>query len=131
MRYQAYLRVVNDESTIRKLHQETNVPGAVIKPLKACREGTKEFWWHWYTDKIDLDLDDIDGGVNDLLERYRPFFADIKKYRGPDAGTCLELVTHHREGEEPLGLYLSAETIVLLSELGAALDNDCIYERNK
>ncbi len=124
--YHAYLRVVNDEATIRQLQFETNIPSAVIKPLKARREGTKEVWWHWHTEKVDLDPADIDSGVKALLERYRPFFADIKKYRGPDADTYLELVTYHRENEEPQGLYLSPETILLLGELGAALDNDCV-----
>jgi len=45
MRYQAYLRVLNDEASIRKLYEKTNVPGAVVKPLKARREGTEEVWW--------------------------------------------------------------------------------------
>jgi hypothetical protein len=69
MRYQAYLRIINDEASIRKLHLETNIPSAVIRPLKARREGTKEVWWHWYTEKVDLDLADIDCGVKAILER--------------------------------------------------------------
>jgi hypothetical protein len=127
MRYQAYLRVLNDEATIRKLYEKTNVPGAVVKPLKARREGTEKVWWDWETEKVDLDLADVDSGLKVLLERYRPFFADIKKYRGPEADTYLELVSHHQENEEPRGS-LSPETISLLSELGAALDNDCVYD---
>jgi hypothetical protein len=128
MRYQVYLRVVNDEATIRQLHLETNIPGAVIKPLKARREETKEVWWYWHTEKVNLDPADIDSAVKAVLKRYRPFFGDIKKYRGPHADTSLELVTYHRENEEPQGLYLSPETILLLGELGAALDNDCVYD---
>ena len=85
-------------------------------------------WWHWHTEKVDLDPADLDSGVKALLERYRPVFADIKKYRGSDADTYLGLVTYHRENEELQGLYLSPETILLLCELGAALDNDCVYD---
>jgi hypothetical protein len=36
------------------------------------------------------------------------------------------VVTQYDEGEEPQGLYLSAETVQLLSEMGGALDNDVI-----
>lgn len=126
MRFQAYLRVVNDEGSIRALQEHTNIPDAAIKPLKAPREGTDEVWWHWHTAHTDIDSTDIDGGVKELLKKYRPFFTDIRKYRGPEADTTLELVTYHQDHEEPRGLYLSSETITLLSELGAALDNDCV-----
>ncbi len=128
MRFQAYLRVVNDEGSIRSLHEHTNIPGAAIKPLKAHGEGTDEVWWHWHTAHTDIDGTEIDGGVKELLKKYRPFFTDIKKYRGPEADTYLELVTYHQEHEEPRGLYLSSETITLLSELGAAFDNDCVCD---
>jgi hypothetical protein len=39
------------------------------------------------------------------------------------------MVTHYFEGEEPRGLYLSAETVQLLNELGAAFDNDILVNR--
>ena len=32
-------------------------------------------------------------------------------------------------GEEPRGLYLSAETVLLLSEMGGAFDNDIYFEK--
>jgi hypothetical protein len=128
MRFQAYLRVLNDEATIRHFHQETNIPGSVIEPLKTSREGTEQVWWQWHSAKVDLDGADIDGGTKDLLQRHRAFFEDIEKYRGPEADTYLELVTYHRENEEPQGLYLSSETILLLSELRASLDIDCVYD---
>jgi len=41
----------------------------------------------------------------------------------------LEVVTQCEHGEEPRGLYLSAGTILLLSEMGAALDNDVYSEK--
>jgi hypothetical protein len=37
------------------------------------------------------------------------------------------MVTRYREDEDPCGLYLSAETISLLGELGGALDNDAVW----
>jgi hypothetical protein len=128
MRFEAYLRVLNDEASIRKLHQETNIPGSVIEPLKARGEGTEKVLWQWHSAKVDIDGADIDRGIKLLLARYRPFFEDIERYRGPEADTYLELVTYHGENEEPRGLYLSSETISVLSELGAALDNDCVYD---
>jgi hypothetical protein len=41
----------------------------------------------------------------------------------------LEVVTQYEKGEEPRGLYLSAETVLLLSEMGGAFDND-VYSDN-
>jgi hypothetical protein len=128
LRFQAHLRIVNDQASIHALQEHTNIPEAAIKPLKANREGTNEVWWHWHTVRTDIDGTDIDGGIKELLKKYRPFFTVIKKYRGPEAATCLELVTYHQEHEEPRGLYLSSETVTLLSELGAAFDNDCVYD---
>ncbi len=128
MRFQAYIGIVNDAGSIRALHEHTNIPDAAIKPLKALREGTGEVWWHWHTAKTDIDGTDIDAGVKELLKKHRPFFTAIKKYRGPEADTTLELVTYHREKEEPWGFSLSSETISLLSELDAAFDNDCVYD---
>ena len=128
MRFQAYLRVLNDEASIRKLHHETNIPGSLIEPLKARREGTEEVLWQWRSAKVDIVGAGVDRGIRLLLDRYRPLFKDIERYRGPEADTYLELVTYHGENEEPQGLYLSSETISVLSELGAALDNDCVND---
>ncbi len=121
MRFVAYLRVLNDEATIRQLHEETSIPSSRIEPLKARKEGTKEVWWHWYTARADIDGFDIDTGLKALLERFQPFFANIKKHTGPEADTYHELVTYLGENEEPQGSYLSSETILLLSELGGGV----------
>jgi hypothetical protein len=128
MRFQAYLRVLSDEATIRTLYNETNVPGAVIKRLKAPKEGTDETWWNWETVHVDIDQSDVDRGVRALLEQYQPLFADIKQYRGPEADTYLELITFYNEHENPTGFCLSVESISLLNELGAAFDNDSVPE---
>ena len=53
-------------------------------------------------------------------------FPSIKKYEGPETDVYLEIVTRYKENEDPRGLYLSAEAISLLNELGAALDNDVV-----
>ena len=121
--------MVNDEQSIRALYEHANIPEATIKSLKARRDGTSEVWWLWHTPHINIDGRDIDGGIRALLEKYRSFFTAIKKYRGHEAETCLELVTYHQEKEEPQGFSLSPETISLLNELGAAFDNDCVYDR--
>ncbi len=54
---------------------------------------------------------------------YRSIFPIIKKNQ-VETDIYLEVVTQYEEGEEPQGLYLSAETVQLLSEMGGALDND-------
>jgi len=50
------------------------------------------------------------------------FFPMIKRHDGPETDIYLEVATQYQEGDAPEGLYLSAETILLLSEMGAALD---------
>ena len=54
----------------------------------------------------------------------KPIFPIIQKHRGPETEIYLEVVTRYDEHDNPLGMYLSAETLKLLGELGAALDID-------
>ncbi len=50
----------------------------------------------------------------------------LRKYEGPETDIYLEVVMQYEEGEEPWGLYLSDETVMLLSEMGGALDFDAV-----
>ena len=128
MRIQAYIRILSDEARVRSIHDETNLPNASIKRLKA-RRGTsgEEMWWNWQTERISIDVENPDGGLRAFLEAHRSIFPAIKKCQGPEADIYLEIVTQYDRGDDPRGLYLSSETIKLLSEMGAALDNDVIY----
>jgi Domain of unknown function (DUF4279) len=128
MRIQAYLRAVSDERTIRALHEGTNIPGTSIQQLKARKDpATDEMWWNWKTDYVDINQQEVDHGVREMLQRYSPFFPAIKKFRG-DADLYLELVVLLKQGETAPGLYLSAESIALLNDLGAGLDNDVVLD---
>jgi len=127
MRIQAYLRVLGDEATIRAIHRETKVSKASIKQLKARKGMTRDdTWWNWQTARTPIDIENPDDGIRVLLSRYRPIFPLIRKHSGPDTDIYLEIVTQYDENEDPHGLYLSAETVQLLSELGGALDNDVV-----
>ena len=127
MRIEAYLRILSDEARIRSIYTETNLPNASIKRLKARRgASSEEMWWNWQTEKTSVDVEKPDDGLRALLEAHRPIFVIIKKHRGPETDIYLEVVTQYEEGEEPQGLYLSAETVQLLSEMGGALDNDVV-----
>jgi hypothetical protein len=127
MRFEAYIRVLSDEATIRSLYSNVNVPEVVIEQLKARKEGTDEKWWNWQTAKVEIDdFANIDREVRALLERYRPFFANIRNWPGPNSDIYLELVSYYEENERPSGLYLSADSLRLLAELGAAIDNDAV-----
>lgn len=127
MRIEAYLRVLGIEATIRELHRETNVPDAVIERLKARRDaGQDDMWWNWRTQRVSIDTNNPDDGLRALLLAHRPIFPIIKRHQGPETDIYLEVVTRYEESEEPHGLYLSAETVQLLSEMGGALDNDVV-----
>lgn len=126
MRVEAYLRVLGDEATIRAIHAETNLPNASIKRLKARRGASEEeMWWNWQTTRTPIAADNPDDGLRALLQAHRPIFPIIKKNQ-VETDIYLEVVTQYDEGEEPQGLYLSAETVQLLSEMGGALDNDVV-----
>jgi len=128
MRIEAYIRVLGDEATVRAIHAETNLPNAKIKRLKA-RKGTfsEEMWWNWETERTSVEPDNADGGLKALLLAHRAIFPTIKKNQ-VETDIYLEVVTQYQEGEEPQGLYLSAETVQLLSEMGGALDNDVVTQ---
>jgi hypothetical protein len=81
-------------------------------------------WWQWQTQRVPVDVDSLDDGLRAHLLAHKPIFQIIKRHQGPETDIYLEVVTHYERGEEPRGLYLSAETVLLLSEMGSALDND-------
>jgi hypothetical protein len=125
MRMQAYLRILSNEATIRALHDEAHIPLASIKQLKARRGNVgDDMWWNWQTQRVSLDIDNPDDGLRTLLLDHKLIFPIIKRHQGPKTDIYLEIVTRYEEGEEPRGLYISAETVSLLSEMGGALDND-------
>lgn len=126
MRIEAYLRVLGDEATIRAIHTETNLPNASIKRLKARRGDSEEkMWWNWQTTRTPIEADKPDEGLRALLHAHRPIFPIIKKNQA-ETDIYLEVITQYDEGEEPQGLYLSSETVQLLSEMGGALDSDVV-----
>ena len=130
MRIQAYLRILSTEATIRALHSETGVAHASVKETKARRgEGSEGVWWNWQTQEIPIDIANPDDGLRELLLAHKPIFPIIKRHQGPETDVYLEVVTRYERGEEPRGLYLSAETVLLLSEVGGAFDND-VYSEN-
>jgi len=124
MRISAYIRILSDEATVRRIKDEANISDASVVQLKSKRGSGEERWWNWQTPKVVIDVDNADAGVNALLSDHRSMFRVAQKYKGPETEIYLEMVTHYDKSEEPRGLYLSAATIALLTELGAALDND-------
>jgi hypothetical protein len=125
MRVEAYLRVIGDEVTIRAISDVAQVPGATSRRLKARDDPpARDMLWCWATPRVTLDLDNIDEGLRVLLHAHKPAFPAIRKHCGPKSDIYLQMATYYEPNEEYRGLYLSAETISLLSELGAALDND-------
>ena len=124
MRISAYIRILSDEATIRRIKDEAKVSDATIVQLKAKKGAGDTTWWNWQTPRVIIDVDNVDAGVNALLSSHRSMFRVAQKYKGAETEIYLEMVTHYGKGEEPRGFYLSPATIELLSELGAALDND-------
>lgn len=125
MRAEAYLRVVGDEAIIRAIAEKTGVATARILQTKAKRPASDEMWWNWETARIPVDINNTDESLKGLLLGHRQNFAAFQEHQA-DVDIYLELVTRCEPGEEPGGLFLSAETIQLLSEMGGALDHDVV-----
>ncbi len=66
----------------------------------------------------------IDASLSNLLTELTPVLAGVAKTRG--ISILAHVVLEFDQGEEPIGLYLSEETIHILNELGAALDVDAV-----
>src|SRR6266540_509692 len=114
MRISAYIRILSDEATIRRIKDEANVSDATVAQLKAQRILGEDRWWNWQTSRVVIDVDNVDAGINALLSNHRSMFPVAQKYKGPETEIYLEVVTHCDKGEEPRGLYLSPATIGLL-----------------
>ncbi len=124
---QAYIRVLSDEATIHAIHKETNIRSASVNRLKARRGKLGEdFWWNWGTPYTTIDTDNPDDGIKAMLYAHKPIFPIIRKYVGSNTDAYLEIVVRYAQGDDPLGLCLSAETILLVSELGGAVDIDAV-----
>jgi hypothetical protein len=127
MRIEAYLRILSDEDTIRAIEKDTHLPNARVRQVKA-RRGVidKGMLWNWETARVPVDIDNVDDGLKGLLLAHRHLFPIVKKHVGPETDVYLEVITQYKEGEEPRGLFLSAETVQLLSEMGGSLDLDAV-----
>jgi hypothetical protein len=122
---EAYLRVLGREETVRAIHEATNRPNAEIKETEAPIDPlSKEMWWNWQTSRAPIDIDNTDDGLKKLLLAHRQIFPIIRRFEETDI--YLEVVMQYKEGEEPWGLHLSAETVTLLSEMGGDLDVDAV-----
>jgi hypothetical protein len=81
-------------------------------------------WWNWQTRQVSIEAVNIDGKLRELLLSHRTIFPMIKRVSDLGADVYLEVVTQYDQGESPRGLFLSAETVLLLSEMGGAFDHD-------
>jgi hypothetical protein len=130
MRIRAYISVYGDESAVRAIHDGTKVPGASITQhpkVKAQWSITgQDSPWSWTTARVPIEIDKSDEGLRKLLSTHKSIFPMINKYQGPQTATTLQLVTQYDKGDDRRGFHLSAETISLLNELGAAFDSDVV-----
>jgi len=126
VRSEAYLRVLADEGTVRAFAEEI---GPAIGTIKQTRAKTTPAGdrggWNWQTVPVPIDMDNVDEGLRSLLLAHRWGFLAFRKIKTV-ADIYLELVTRFEPGEDPGGLFLSAETIQLLNEMGAAFDHDVV-----
>lgn len=127
MRLQAYLRIVSHEETLRLIQRETNISNMTLQQPKSPHGGIGDNqWWSLETARVDLDLNDEDRGVKALLMQCMPVLPALKKHQRAETEVFLEIVGYFKDRDRPRGVYFSAETIALLSELGGQLDFDTV-----
>lgn len=119
-----YLRVLADEATVRAIHRDIARSDTSIKETHARRE-TGGNWWNWKTSDVEFQsIHDLDEKVCALLTEFRSVFPIIRGHSTTETEIYLEIVTNCTREDDPGGLALSAQTIRLLAELGAAVDYD-------
>ncbi len=129
MRIQAYIRVASDAGTVHAVYSELNAAGASITPVRRSSEDAdQQPSWIWQTQRVNLDENDVDGGIRDLLQANQRLIPVLQKHRVKEVMVVLQVVTLYGLNDRPAGFHLSAETISLLSDLGAAFDNDSISD---
>src|SRR5690242_18930710 len=119
MRIQSYLGILSIEASLRALHSEIMVPHSTIKETKARRgRVSDDVWWNWQTQRVRIVVENPDDGFRALLHSHRPIFPMVRKVVGPETDVYLELVMQYEKGQQPRALHLSADSVLLLSEMG-------------
>jgi hypothetical protein len=124
-----YLRVVDDEITLRRLTEQACLSARELKPTKVVKDGApSQLLWYWSSPRQPLTLPDADAAVKALLLQQKHIFPTLREYAAKGTGVFLEIVVQCDIQAQPdrpgWGWFLTRETISLLEESGASLDYD-------
>lgn len=84
--------------------------------------------YYWRSKSVPLKLENIDLELPYFMAKYEKSVTNLKKER---IRIFLEIVVAYSEGEDVNGFFLSAETITLISRMGANLDLDIVRDLSK
>ena len=84
--------------------------------------------YYWRSKSVPLELGNIDLDLFYFMTKYEKSIANLKKER---VRIFLEIVFAYSRGEDVNGFFLSAETITLISRMGANLDLDIVRDLSK
>lgn len=130
MNIHGYIKVSGGEAPINYIKQKLSIEGATARHLINVK---KEFSitgtsapWIWETAPKKLTPHGLDIEMQQLLVLFRDKFTKIKSLILDPIYIEMQLVVEYENGDSPIGISLSKQTIKLLSEIEAALDIDSI-----
>jgi hypothetical protein len=131
MKFRVYLRVIGGENSIRTFEKE-----AAWRPANVSKLKRRAVWpqieaadvsWQWQTEHVEGSVEYIEEVISQFVARIKPLAPCIAKYRSTLEWASLVIVGECTETEIPSGLYLSAQTISSMKDLGVDLDIDFVH----
>jgi len=128
MRFKLYLGVTGDKAVIEQLGNELVVPGAESRALvpKSGPVPGQQVRWLWRTKYHAVTTNSPEDELRDFLLGHKHLFPVIDRYRSRLAEIGATIVAQYDDNEQPRGYSFSADTVRLLSELGATLEIDAV-----
>lgn len=82
--------------------------------------------WSWRSERVSVSTEDPGKDIRDYLSEHCETGLAIARQNHENSYACLTLITQYDEGEMPRGIFLSSDTIALLSEYRLAFDLDVV-----
>jgi len=129
MKYLAYIRFIGNETEARLIYEKSNLTDLVFKQYKRIKAEYSPTGqnapWGIKTSYFDVTAD-IDKGLQKLLIDYKKLISIINKYKSLDSNVYVVVVMQYDEDEDVRGIYLSHDTLSLLSESKFDFETDIV-----
>lgn len=134
MRFEIYVAVGGEHFDATAFLSKANAPGARTKEIghlgAKIRPDLIKRWVIWESERV-VGSSNPGDDVKNLLRQHRGLLPLLANEDRTKIECWVEIVAYFDEGEVPRGFSFDAATIALLSEFGASLDIDAVYDLKK